>query len=375
MCKILVMPVVHPDKAELAWQVAKAMSKVMSRGNSDGLGYAAVDDEGKIFGERWLRNNEAFNERVEFTDLDRIMMDEFDGFLHKDERYNKFGELSEAKTRAIILHTRFATSGKGFRNTHPFVDDSTALIHNGVISNYTQAELKISSCDSEKILREYLKKDVANDAKKVQKMANALTGYYACAVLSQKRKDGVTILDVFKDQGANLGAAWVRELGAIVITTNPGDLIEVSKDLKLNIDSIYEIKPGVLMRFDVLAGRSLGATKFKPAGRSYYRGYTAGYQDVDAEYNNWRGYGNQGSWPETGGVRGKHGGTYYPPTGTQSTAVATVHGGDKVEAGSKDESKNNTATVLPLRMTPKEQADKDGWEYNSVTKTWKRTTP
>lgn len=365
MCKILVMPVVRPDTAEIAWSLAKEMGKVMSKGNSDGLGYAAMDNEGKLFGERWLRNHEAFKERLEFTDLDRIIIEDYGGFLHKDERYNKFGKVNEKDTRAIILHTRFATSGKQFFNTHPFVDDGTALIHNGIISNVKQEELKISTCDSEKILREYLQKDVGNRPKRMQKVADELSGYYACAVLTHK-KDGTPILDVFKDTSASLGAAWVRELGAVVITTNPGDLIEVARDLKLHIDSVYEVKPGILLRYNVLTGQPLGATKFTPTGFSARR-YQ--YQDIDAEYDRWKENGyTQTGWPEQARetYKGKHGGHYRHLPSTTSTSTQP---GDKDDNGSSSTNSN----VYPLRLSTAEEAAKDGWQYHETTRTWIRT--
>lgn len=356
MCKILVMPVVRPDTAQLAWSLAKKMGEIMSKGNSDGLGYAAVDGEGNLFGERWLRNHEAFKDRVEFTTLDRVNIDDYKGFLHKEERYDRFGaSISEENTRAIILHTRFATSGKQFYNTHPFYDEDTALIHNGVISNVNQKELKISTCDSEKILREYLHFDVSNRPKRIQKVAAALEGYYACAVLS-KQKDGTPILDVFKESAASLGGAWVRELASIVITTHLGDLVEAAKQLNLHVDSMYEVKSGVLLRFNTLTGKPVGGTKFTPNTVRSYRSYTGGF-DMDYD-SDWRVSG----YSRTAGGDthvGKYGGRWVSPGDSQ--------------AGDRDEGRGSGDAVSSvLRMTSSDQAARDGWEYNSHAKTWKR---
>lgn len=352
MCKILVMPSIKAETTDLAWKLAQKMGRKMSFGNADGLGYAAVNGEGELFGERWLKNFEAFSERVPITELDRDILEGYAGFLHKDERYNRFGVVSENNVRSLILHTRFATAGKEFFNTHPFVDKNTALIHNGVIGNVTKKDLKISTCDSEKILREYLKNEVANNPRNMQKVATALEGYYACSVLATQ-KDGTPILDVFKCDSATLGAGYVRELGSVVITTHVADLIEIAKELHLNVDSVYEVKSGVLLRFNAVTGSVIGAYKFRP-NKIQYSSTGYGRSCSSSDFDDFRatGYTSTNGWPDQGSR-----------TSSVSNLPAVVQPGDK------DEEK---AKVLPLRMTSLEEAAKDNWDYNVHTKVWKK---
>ncbi|MEM4068196.1 MAG: class II glutamine amidotransferase [Candidatus Micrarchaeaceae archaeon] len=68
-------------------------------------------------------------------------------------------------TKSIIWHTRFASNGAvAFRNTHPFVNGSVALAHNGVLHNFTAAKNELaangyvfeSDTDSEIILAAYM---------------------------------------------------------------------------------------------------------------------------------------------------------------------------------------------------------------------------
>jgi predicted glutamine amidotransferase len=350
MCKILIIPSVKEETNDLAWRIAKEMGRLMSKGNSDGLGYAAVSGDGNMFGERWLKNTDAFKERIELTEFDQVVIDEYGGFLHKDERYNKFGSVSDSNVRAIILHARLATSGKQFYNTHPFVDADTALIHNGVITNIGNEDLKTSTCDSEKILNEYVKYKVNNNPKNITKVASNLLGYYACAVLS-RMKDGTPILDVFKDDAASLNAAWVRELGGIVITTAMTDLVEVASTNALHLDSMYEVKSGVLMRFNALTGKVIGATKFKPKG----------FGEAHAnrrKFSDW--YEESGDWRENGHL-----------------SYQDLYNRDH-STNRNNNAYSNKPEVLPAVIVDRKEplsmaaADRDGWEWNNHTKTWRR---
>lgn len=68
-------------------------------------------------------------------------------------------------TKSLIWHTRIASNGAViFRNTHPFVNGTVALAHNGVLHNYESAQKDMishgyifqSDTDSEVILAAYM---------------------------------------------------------------------------------------------------------------------------------------------------------------------------------------------------------------------------
>jgi len=94
----MIIPHVNNETRDNAIKFTEAMAKVMSEDKShqDGLGYAAIDSH-------------QFN-------------------------YNKFGDVRLDDMSAITLHTRLATSGKGLLNCHPFIENDTSVIHNGMIS-------------------------------------------------------------------------------------------------------------------------------------------------------------------------------------------------------------------------------------------------
>lgn len=267
MCKIMVMAGINSSNRKLAWEFTKHMAVQMSPGNSDGLGYMALTSDGELYGERWHNNAEAFNNRP-ITDAptkeELIIANKYDGFLLSERppiRYNKFGTINEDSTTAIALHTRMATSGKQFINTHPFVRGKTALIHNGVISNADDFKLLQSTCDSEVILNQYVERNVTNNPDKIQAVADKLEGYYACAVMTETKKYGY-VVDIFKDSRARLSAAYIRDMGIMVFSTSLDDIAAVCRMMGMEIAYKYTVKEGILLRLSRLTGDPLVSQKF-----------------------------------------------------------------------------------------------------------------
>jgi hypothetical protein len=241
------------------------MAKKMSVNNNHGLGYAAVDDEGHLFSERWLENDEAFKVDPNKVEIEQSVIKEYDGMLTKEQKYSVFGKINRKGTTSIILHARMATSGKQFANTHPFIHPDkpdTALIHNGMIHNMEELENKTSTCDSECILNEYVKDTVYDKAENIQEVTDSLKGYFACAVLS-KTTDGVAIMDIFKDGNASLSAVFIKELNTVVFSTAIYDMKEVCDDMQMNIVSSFEVIQNKLLRHDAITGKVLGTYPFR----------------------------------------------------------------------------------------------------------------
>jgi len=293
MCKVLMIPAIKEDKRKETEDFIYVMSQIMTKNNNDGLGYAAIDDEGKLFGERWFVNNMAFRDPNEFKrtefqahqDRARSIVDKWGDALkkmrfgayepfvftgNKEDVYNNFGEDPKlSRARAITLHTRYATCEKNLTNVHPFVDQDTSVIHNGVISNHKEFDLKLSTCDSESILISYLDNNVNNDPtgafhneNGVKEMANALDGYYATGIFSRD-VDGNRILDVVQWNNRNLSVCYIYDLETYVIATSDHDIKEACKELGYLHDGTIDLNEGFLTRINPFNGEVMLQVKFE----------------------------------------------------------------------------------------------------------------
>lgn len=272
MCKVLILPKIANETRVAALSFFETMKPLLSVGNKDGLGYAAIDSSGALFGERWHKNEDSFSS---IKVVDNGKGDEFAEFAANtyskqiSGQYNSFGNVNLNDVTAMTIHTRFATSGKEFKNTHPFVypEADTSLIHNGVINNVQDFKFKVSTCDSESILISYLDNKVASDTTAIQKVAQSLRGYYACGVFS-RNESGARIMDVFKGPDASLYAAYIKELDTTVFCTSMSDIISACEKLDFSIGKIYSLKEGVMFRY--INGELVNKSTFTPAPRWDY---------------------------------------------------------------------------------------------------------
>lgn len=115
---------------------------------------------------------------------------------------------------AVIVHGRTATCGVNVENTHPFVIDNFALIHNGVVESKKYVN-KISTCDSELILRAFIDGGI-------KAVAEHIEGWYACLIIEQL-PNGEHFLHVFKDTWTSL---YVGSLDGEFVFATTMDLIE-----------------------------------------------------------------------------------------------------------------------------------------------------
>jgi predicted glutamine amidotransferase len=148
----------------------------MSESDKDGAGYLATSG-GSIFGEKWLRNSDAFKSlKHQSNDQDKINSLFEHAVPNSFSRYDYFGEPNLNSFTTILFHTRMATCDKTIYNTHPFVIGDTGLIHNGVILNsdsLLEGCETVSTCDSEAILHEYIKSDVAAEPNNIHNTPSA----------------------------------------------------------------------------------------------------------------------------------------------------------------------------------------------------------
>lgn len=262
MCKVLLIPGIKDEYRANAIKFVEAMAVPMSHSNSDGLGYAAVTADGKLFGQRWLNNSMAFKKIDKY---EQFMYDMFQGITNVPVgliESTSFGDTSlYDKMTAITLHTRMATSSKGMNNTHPFVKDGVSVIHNGIIRNLTKyADRMTTSCDSESILIQYLDDEVNKDPDKIKATTDALVGYYACGVLAPT--DTGYIMDIFRGNGASLYTSFIVELDTYVFSTSGDDITSVCKQLGFTYKTLMLLNEGVLLRVAANSGKLLSKTSF-----------------------------------------------------------------------------------------------------------------
>lgn len=266
MCKIMIIPHVNNETRGNAIKFTEAMAKVMSEDKShqDGLGYAAIDSQGNLFAERWLVNSQAFNNRAGSNSN----LADYSGFI--EFNYNKFGDVKLDDMAAITLHTRLATSGKGLHNCHPFIENDTSVIHNGVISNAYDFRIEQSTCDSESILTQYNDHGVGSDHELFNKVSTQLDGYYACGIFTRDSNGG-RVLDIVKSSSAQLVATYVDELQCVVFTSLEHQLKKGLSACGFKMNAVYTINPSSLVRIDPINNKVIGTTSFSEFERNYLK--------------------------------------------------------------------------------------------------------
>lgn len=249
MCKVAGITKVTDKNRDDVWIFMQVLGEYMTRGNNDGLGYAAFDKSGNIFGEKWLFNKTAF------ADLSQL----FSSITAEKaaQMYAYFGDkVVKNEAQAIILHTRMATCAKNIQNTHPFVDNidnpTVATIHNGVIYNDDFFEKKYSTCDSEVLVHLHKKFNVQEKLSNVGNFTLDLQGWYTVLNLV-KTKDNEMFMDIYSDTG-RLESYYIPELETRVYCTSASDIKATADFLGLTCKQYMKLKPNSMMRIDVLSG-------------------------------------------------------------------------------------------------------------------------
>ncbi len=274
MCKIMAVSGIKKNKHTQVQKLMKAMAVLMSKHDEDGVGYAGITKEGKIYGEKWLHKEDAFvaNKSRDVDTKASEMMElfneagEFEKAPEMATTYESFGgKNSKKETVAYIMHARKATTGaKTINNTHPFVvlndknDPDTALIHNGGIVNHEDLTKKSSECDSEVILHEYLDHAMYHNPSAITDIAKRLAGQYAVGVLSSMWDNNtlIPVMDIFKSNKP-LYAAYVKDLETVVFCTDDTMLKKGVEECGMKIGSMMKIKDGFLLRFNAITGKRM----------------------------------------------------------------------------------------------------------------------
>lgn len=273
MCRLLMATGI--TDSSVVSNFMKAAKPTMSIGNNMGIGYTAAKSDGQFFTERWHRNDK-FMEHDGLITPDKLLelqpaietLSPYFNFPKIGVDYSKYGVDDFGNVTSLTMHTRYATCGREFENTHPFVDNDHSLVHNGVISNAFSLGLnKISTCDSEAALQAYIKKGVGVNPEAAQDWLNMLSGYWAFGIFSRDA-NGNRILDVVRD-GAQLYATTVEGMGLVMATT-PDIIADACRISGLQMHQKPAIvKENMFYRFDAVTGDKLLEVKIKPKFTNY----------------------------------------------------------------------------------------------------------
>lgn len=249
MCKVAGATKITDQNRDKVWLFMITLGDLISQYNDDGLGYAAFDKDSKIFGEKWLINNQSFRSDVTLNKY----------------TYANFGEVKRNEATGIIFHTRAGTTGGiNIQNTHPFINDvdniTSAIIHNGMISNHMQLQKKYSTCDSEVLVHLYDQLKVSDNFQNVKQLMNSVSGWLTVLGLSLDGT-GRMIMDMFSD-GNRLGSFYIPELETRVFSTQLEDIKKVAEALGMSVKDPLLVKANTGHRLDVLTGEIIESMQY-----------------------------------------------------------------------------------------------------------------
>lgn len=231
MCKIFAMTSVEKIKmtSDLIEIVRDAVCKSNDR---DGFGYAVNTLDGEIWGERTM---------TPFS-FDAMVPD-VNGKTKKlpivsPRLSNRFGPVGAENNVSFIAHGRLSTNKISLANTHPFLSENVALVHNGVVSDPNKAAgPRKTSCDTEILLNLWEQDEITA----IEENAG---GYYAIAIL-----DRLGQLHIIKDDCAMLYVAFSPTAESYLIATTAEIIKDIASRMKWEIEPCERIMPNVYAVF------------------------------------------------------------------------------------------------------------------------------
>jgi hypothetical protein len=256
MCKLLGFSVKTKLTQEKLNEVIKT-SKELLKDQKDGFGYALSG--GDIEGITSLRLTNGsllgygYDEPEEWADITR-------------QPYKAKGKL--APCTAGIFHGRTSTNSVSIQNTHPFVNDDLALVHNGIVTYTGKTRKKKGTCDSEDIFNSFTMGGGWKELKKYY------SGYAGLLLL---RPDGV--ITIYKDETPSLYVCKIAE--GFVVGTSSFDTTSLAKLLDDAPNAPWMLKPNIATTCK--DGKILSKKKVEPMERRSYKqdqlslGYSTDY--------------------------------------------------------------------------------------------------
>ena len=268
MCKLFILSDTSKLTRPQLSKMLKAAASQMGKTDDDGFGWAMLNGN-KVVGERCLDpeyfENRFFNNGTVPSEFKPIF---------EDWEAQSFGKLPQVFSGGLLVHARISTNEVGLHNTHPFINDNYALVHNGIVYNEGEHYEQKSTCDTEHILQHLTTHGVAG-------MVERVSGYYAVGALNKNTGE----LLVIKDATANLNACFVPSLSAMAFGTNGDQLHEILKAAGLVHTKIKSVKDNVALTFG-RDGKLLSCVEITPLERAskwdnkdYYRSMGWDYTD------------------------------------------------------------------------------------------------
>ena len=275
MCKQAIFPEIpsNTNTAQL-WKFVTALRLRLQVGNPHGTGLAAISQDGQNLGAyRWLNPSQALTvpRQVEgrLSKYGRVLQGGTGDYWHSG------ANLLQAPVSALMLHTRYATSGKGLAETHPHLDDPDAskanvcLVHNGVIRSSEYQPMARTECDSELLVIGYLMADVVADFNKLNEALDEISGYYAFGAFVRQEQGWA--VDIVKDSRASLSACYVPNLDLVCFVTDPDDVRNTCKSLRFKAPEVSTMKDNVAIR--CMPKGEILSQKLEQSGMADYGSY------------------------------------------------------------------------------------------------------
>ena len=320
MCKVFGMAGLTDKNRGDAIKLLKEVSKKMVVFEKDGFGYAAIDESGEVYGEKWLRPKDVFSKRIKrkikparevIPRLDKPVLKTFDGLLEGYKSilqkpappiYDNFGKGELGKACAVIAHSRHSTGAStSIENVHPFVNYETALVHNGIVWNEDNPLFykEVSDCDSEIILNQYNQELVQMDSRRIQETVDPLDAYFACLVLTNamdKDENMLPVMDIFKAD-ANLEIVYIHDLDLFTFCTEGSIVVDIckSEDFGYSTSRPIKVTDNFLIRINAITGEIVETEYFD------YSRKNTNYNDnyLQSRYGaNWKDYATGEDIPE-----------------------------------------------------------------------------
>jgi predicted glutamine amidotransferase len=237
MCKI----VAFTNTSKLDKKAPASIGGIINKLERDGYGYAIQGSSG-VFGEKSVFSS--FKSRLQAKNVIDLPI--------VKPQHLVFGQVGTMSGPGVF-HGRTSTNDKGLRNCHPMQRDGWNLIHNGVVTDGGPKYEKLTTNDSEDVLKRLI------DG--VENVEKYLSGYYAFAAIAPDGR-----LHVARDSMATLFFAYSSDKETYVFATTESLLRSVAKELKLKVGPIEAMEDNTYCIFD--GNQMLHMQAIKPLGYS-----------------------------------------------------------------------------------------------------------
>jgi len=241
----------------------------------------------------------------------------------KDAPFEARGKISPCT--GGVFHGRTSTNSLGVENTHPFVNEDLALVHNGIVDYTGKKRKKRGVCDSEDLFNTF------TIGKGWREFHKHYTGYAGLLIL---RKGGT--LTIYRDASPNLHICKVE--GGIVVGTTLHDVTKLASLFDKVPNAPWMLKPDVATT--IHEGKIIDKESVKAM-----RSRSFGAKDSLSLYSS-GGYSGYGSYSTGSATKTKEKELfpdYEAPSGVDETSEAWEDG---YQAGYDDGLKGYTHTIL-----------------------------